>query len=151
MKSLSHFGFASATALCVIASMAFSAAYADETASPIYGVTIPVGYRQWELIAPSHEALLDELRGILGNPVAMKAYRKGTLPFPDGTILAKVAWKHVPSAEDNGALGQFQAFVPSSSITRFFTKRRRLEALNCYLGECRLPRHSQKSAASPWS
>jgi len=93
MKSLSHFGFASATALCVIASMAFSAAYADETASPIYGVTIPVGYRQWELIAPSHEALLDELRGILGNPVAMKAYRKGTLPFPDGTILAKVAWK----------------------------------------------------------
>jgi len=89
MKSLSHFGFASATALCVIASMAFSAAYADETASPIYGVTIPVGYRQWELIAPSHEALLDELRGILGNPVAMKAYRKGRSLSPTVPSLPK--------------------------------------------------------------
>ena len=85
--------------------------------SPIYGVTIPAGYRQWELIAPSHEAILDELRGILGNPVATKAYREGTLPFPDGTILAKIAWKHVPSVQDNGALGKFQAFVPGRATT----------------------------------
>ena len=36
-------------------------------ASPIFGVTIPSGYRQWELIAPSHEAgSLDELRVLLG-------------------------------------------------------------------------------------
>ena len=35
---------------------------ADDNASPIYGVTIPAGYRQWQLIAPSHEAILDELR-----------------------------------------------------------------------------------------
>jgi hypothetical protein len=27
----------------------------SERASPIYGVSIPVGYRQWELIAPSQE------------------------------------------------------------------------------------------------
>ena len=90
---------------------------ADENASPIYGVTIPAGYRQWELIAPSHEAILDELRGILGNDMAMKAYREGALPFPDGTILAKVAWKHVPSVQDNGALGKFQAFVPGRATT----------------------------------
>jgi hypothetical protein len=67
-----------------------------DNASPIYGVTIPAGYRQWELIAPSHEAILDELRGILGNPVAMTAYREDTLPFPDGTILAKVAGSMCP-------------------------------------------------------
>jgi hypothetical protein len=24
--------------------------------SPIYGVTIPAGYQQWELAAPSHDA-----------------------------------------------------------------------------------------------
>jgi hypothetical protein len=30
--------------------------------SPIYAVTIHAGYRLWELIAPSHEAILDELR-----------------------------------------------------------------------------------------
>jgi Cytochrome P460 len=71
-----------------------------EDASPIYGVTIPKGYRQWELIAPSQEAEpLNELRAVLGNPVAIKAYRDGTLPFPDGSVLAKLAWKHVQSPE----------------------------------------------------
>jgi cytochrome P460 len=71
-----------------------------ETASPIYGVAIPRGYRQWELIAPAQEAEpLNELRAVLGNDVAMKAYREGTLPFPDGTVLAKLAWKHVQSPE----------------------------------------------------
>ena len=96
---------------------ATAAAGLDENASPIYGVTIPAGYRQWELIAPSNEAILDELRGILGNDVAMKAYRDNALPFPDGTILAKVAWKHIPSVQDNGALGKFQAFVPGHPTT----------------------------------
>lgn len=81
-------------------------------ASPLFGVTIPAGYRQWELIAPAHEAgNLDELRGILGNPIAMKAYRAATLPFPDGTVLAKLAWKHVPSTEMEGA------FVPGPTTT----------------------------------
>ena len=69
-------------------------------ASPIYGVAIPDGYRQWPLIAPAQEAPpLDELRAVLGNAVAIKAYREGTLPFPDGTVFAKLAWKHVPSPE----------------------------------------------------
>ena len=66
-------------------------------ASPIYGVTIPSGYREWQAIAPSLEAPpLDELRIIFGNPTGFKAFREGTFPFPDGTILAKVAWKRVP-------------------------------------------------------
>jgi hypothetical protein len=59
-----------------------------DEASPIFGVTIPRGYRQWELIAPAEEAApLDELRAILGNKSAVDAYRSGTLPFPDGTVL----------------------------------------------------------------
>jgi hypothetical protein len=71
-----------------------------KNASPIYGVTIPDGYRQWELIAPALEAEpLNELRAVLGNAVAIEAYRGATLPFPDGTILAKLAWKHVQSPE----------------------------------------------------
>ena len=72
--------------------------------SPIYGVTIPDGYRHWELVAPSLEGEpLNELRAILGNDVAMTAYRTGTLPFPDGTILAKLAWKRVQSDEFDAA------------------------------------------------
>ena len=68
--------------------------------SPIYGVTIPDGYRRWELAAPSLEGdPLNELRAILGNDSAMTAYRHGTLPFPDGTVLVKLAWKRGPSTE----------------------------------------------------
>jgi Cytochrome P460 len=75
----------------------------DETpqaGSPIYGVTIPEDYRRWELIAPAVEAEpLNELRAVVGNDTAIKAYRKAALPFPDGTILAKLAWKRTQSPE----------------------------------------------------
>jgi Cytochrome P460 len=80
-------------------------------ASPIFGVTIPSGYRQWQLVAVAHESGLNELRGILGNDTAMSAYREGKLPFPDGAILAKLAWKHVPSTEFA------PAFVPGATTT----------------------------------
>jgi hypothetical protein len=41
----------------------------------------------------------------------VKAYRDGTLPFPDGAILAKLAWKHVLSVEFPAA------FVPGAATT----------------------------------
>jgi hypothetical protein len=70
------------------------------SASPIFGVTIPEGYRQWQLIAPSQVGEpFDELRAILGNDAAIKAYGGKTLPFPDGTILAKLAWKRIPGPD----------------------------------------------------
>src|ERR1700722_3746395 len=90
--------------LIAIASATGSAAHptgsAVDTASPIFGVTIPEGYRQWELIAPAEEAApLNELRTVLGNKTAINAYRNGTQPFPDGTVLVKLAWKRVQSSE----------------------------------------------------
>jgi hypothetical protein len=70
---------------------------ADESAaSPIFGVRVPEGYRQWELIAPSQSPT--ELKGIVGNDLAMKAYRDGKLPFPDGSVLVKLSWKREPLA-----------------------------------------------------
>ncbi|HEY6834059.1 MAG TPA: cytochrome P460 family protein [Pseudolabrys sp.] len=92
---------AAATASLVLAAAQGAEGGADsKDASPIYGVPIPTGYRQWVLIAPAQEAApLDELRAVLGNPTAIKAYREGTLPFPDGTVLAKLAWKHAQSPE----------------------------------------------------
>ncbi|WP_321859949.1 cytochrome P460 family protein [Burkholderia cenocepacia] len=81
------------------------AAFAEQptpaaAASPIYGVTIPPGYRKWEMVAPAEEAApLDELRVVLGNPVAMRALEQATLPFPDGTILVKLAYKRKQSDE----------------------------------------------------
>jgi hypothetical protein len=67
---------------CAAISIQFAFGAADGgDSSPIFGVKTPAGYRQWELVAVSHEGGLEELRGILGNPVAMKAYRDRTLPF----------------------------------------------------------------------
>ena len=72
--------------------------------SPIFGVTIPDGYRSWDLVAPALEAEpFDELRSVLGNTVAIKAYRDGKRPFPDGTILVKLAWKRMQSPEFESA------------------------------------------------
>jgi hypothetical protein len=71
---------------------------ADIVASPT-GVTIPKGYRNWQVVAPSQRDDNDEIRVILGNNIAMKAFRANTLPFPDGAIIAKLAWKRVKSPE----------------------------------------------------
>lgn len=71
-----------------------------QQASPIFGVTIPDGYRQWQLVAPSQVGdPFDELRAILGNDVAIRAYGGKTLPFPDGTVLAKLSWKRIPAPD----------------------------------------------------
>ncbi|HET7332179.1 cytochrome P460 family protein [Dyella sp.] len=88
-------------AMVLLASTDNTMAAADDgDASPIYGVRIPAGYRQWQLIAPAEEAApLNEIRAVLGNTIAVNAYRDGALPFPDGTVLAKLAWKHVPSPD----------------------------------------------------
>jgi hypothetical protein len=108
---LATFAIAAIGSLLVAEPFAFGQTSGDES-SPIFGVKIPAGYRQWELIAPSREAgSFDELRSILGNAISMKAYRDGALPFPDGSILVKLAWKQVPSAEFNGA------FVPGHITT----------------------------------
>jgi hypothetical protein len=64
------------------------------------------------LINVAHEAGdLNDLRAVLGNAVALKAFQEGTLPFPDGAIIARLAWKYVPSPENNAAFGRSQSFV----------------------------------------
>src|SRR3954453_20910420 len=96
-----------------VASMAPAPAQNDGEAAPIFGITIPPGYRDWRLISVAHEeGKLNDIRAILGNDVAIKAYREGTLSFPDGAIIARIAWSYVPSEENNKVFGRRQSFVP---------------------------------------
>jgi len=89
---------------------------ADEEAVPIFGIRIPPGYRDWRVISVAHEeGNNNDLRAVLGNDIAIKAYREGKLPFPDGTIIARLAWSYVPSEENNKVFGRVQSFVPGSA------------------------------------
>jgi cytochrome c553 len=106
-------------AVTVVAGVAASIGFAygdnDGVAAPIFGIKIPPGYRDWRLISVAHEeGKLNDIRAILGNDVAIKAYRERTLPFPDGTIIARLAWKYVPSEENDKVFGQQQSFVAGS-------------------------------------
>lgn len=80
--------------------------------SAVYVTEIPPGYRDWRLISVAHEAgNLNDIRAILGNDTAIQACREGTLPFPDGTIIARIAWDYLPSDENNQIFGRPQSFV----------------------------------------
>ncbi len=95
---------------------------AQSNASPIYGVTIPAGYRDWKLIAVNHlvTGKLNQLRAQLGNDIAIKAFQEGKLPFPDGTIIAALHWNYVPSeANDKVLVSAFpgaQSFVAGPAV-----------------------------------
>jgi Cytochrome P460 len=96
--------------------MAHASGHADGEAAPIFGVKIPRGYRDWSLISVAHEeGNLNDLRAILGNDVAIKAYREGTLPLPDGAIIVRLAWSYVPSEENNKVFGRAQSFVAGTA------------------------------------
>jgi hypothetical protein len=86
-----------------------------QSAAP-YVTEIPQGYRDWRWVSSAHEAgNLDSLGAVLGNDVAINAYREGKLPFPDGTIIAALHYSNVPSEENNKVFGQAQSFVPGAA------------------------------------
>jgi Cytochrome P460 len=95
----------------------------DGDSSPIYGVKIPAGYRDWKLIAVKQLLFAgkgEQLRAQLGNDIAIEAFKEGTLPFPDGAIIAAIHWTRVPSEDNNKVLdGPFpgtQSFVIGSPV-----------------------------------
>lgn len=99
----------------VVIGMVPSSGHADGEEVPIFVTEIPAGYRDWRLISVAHEeGELKDIRAILGNDIAIKAYREGKLPFPEGTIVGRIAWDHVPSEENNKVFGRAQSFVPGS-------------------------------------
>ena len=94
------------------------------------GIPLVQGYRDWQLIAPSSRPDKEQVRAILGNDAAVRALRGGKRPFPDGTILVKIAWsaKKHPSFPD--------ALVPDG----VHDQGRREISGNRWLGFCPLRR-----------
>lgn len=103
--------------------MARASGQSDGEGSPIYGVKVPAGYRDWKLIAVNNLVVpgkLDQLRAQVGNHLAVKAFKEGTLPFPDGSIIVAIHWTRVPSEANDKALeGMFpgaQSFVVGAPV-----------------------------------
>ena len=114
MKRIALFIAAAAMAAIVVFS-AHASGQADQVA-PVFGVALPPDYRNWRLISVAHEAgNLNDLRAILGNDIAFKAYQEKKLPFPDGAIIARLAWSHISSEENNKVFGREQSFVAGSA------------------------------------
>ena len=105
----------------------------ESNASPIYGITIPAGYRDWRLISVKQltgaDGKLKQLRAQLGNDIAIEAFRAGKLPFPDGAIIAALHWNEASSDADNQVLasgfsgaGLESVFAGSAVNVQFMVK-----------------------------
>jgi len=98
--------------ISVVTSMHRASGEAHGDAAPIFGINLPNGYRDWRLISVAREeGKLNDIRAILGNEIAIKASREGKLPYPDGTVIARLAWSYDPLAESSEAFGRSQSYV----------------------------------------
>jgi hypothetical protein len=124
MRRFTFFSVAAATMAGLVTLIAHAPGQADGQSAAPFVTVIPHGYRDWRWISSAHEAgNLNSLGAVLGNDVAIKAYREGKLPFPDGSIIAALHYRNVPSDENNAVFGQVQSFVPGAPTnTQFMVK-----------------------------
>src|SRR5262249_46172702 len=81
-------------------------------AVPVFGIQAPAGYRDWKFISVAREeGRLNDIRAVLGNDLAVETYRAGRTTFPDGAIIARIAWSYDPLPESEKAFGGAQAYI----------------------------------------
>jgi hypothetical protein len=115
MKHLTFFLIVAVTMAGLVTLIGPASGQTDGASTAPYVTEIPNGYRDWKWISSAHEAgNLNSLGAVLGNDVAYNAFREGKLPFPDGTIIAALHYRNVPSDENNKVFGQAQSFVPGA-------------------------------------
>jgi hypothetical protein len=113
MKRIALLLFAVSMLAGAFAVIAPASGQSSASASPAFVTAIPPGYRDWRVISVAHEeGDLHSFAVVLGNDVAIKAYREAKLPFPDGAIIAALHYSHVSSEENNKVFGRAQSFVP---------------------------------------
>ena len=99
MKRTALLSVAAAVVASFLAFTQHASGHTDEEVPPNYEIQIPAGYRDWKLISVAQEAgNLNDIRAILGNDEAIKAYREEKLP----------------SEENNKVFGSEQSFVAGS-------------------------------------
>lgn len=80
--------------------------------SRLYGGSLPGDYRNWPLISVAQEnGRNNDIRAILGNAAAIKAFRSGKRPFPDGAVIVRLAWRYQSSPRNDAVFPAPQSFV----------------------------------------
>jgi len=87
------------------------------------GVAYYPGYMNWKPVAPSYREDKGQIRLITGNDIALAGLRAGKKPLPDGSVLAKIAWKAVrhpafPVATEPGEFAQVEFMVKDAGKYR---------------------------------
>jgi len=97
----------------VVANIFLPSGHAAGEGDATFVTIVPAGYRDWKLVSVAHEeGNLHSFAAVLGNDAAIRAYREAKLSFPDGTIIAALHYRHLPSEENNKVFGRDQSFVP---------------------------------------
>lgn len=83
------------------------------------GISLYPEYMTWKVIAPSYREDKGHIRIITGNDIVVAALRAGKKPLPDGSVLAKVAWKtekhpSFPAATEPGEFVQVEFMVKNA-------------------------------------
>ncbi|MHA6697151.1 cytochrome P460 family protein [Chryseobacterium sp. A321] len=80
----------------------------SEVADSPNGIPYIPDYKNWKVISTTDRFDNGTMRIIYGNDIAIEAIRNQTInPWPDGSILAKVAWKEQMDGEGNINTGEF--------------------------------------------
>jgi Cytochrome P460 len=94
--------------LCAAVALTAPATRTADQEAPIFVTRMPPGYRDWKVISVAREeGDLNDIRAVLGNDKAIKTYRDGKLSFPDGAIIARIAWSFDASEENNKIFDKF--------------------------------------------
>jgi hypothetical protein len=92
--------------LAVVAlALALSDRHAAAQSAVNSNIALPPGYRNWQLISVT--ALgppFSDIRAKLGNAIAMQDFRNKTIPYRNGAIIVRIAWKQVMDPETNAGM-----------------------------------------------
>ena len=80
-------------------------------ATPVTLTGVPYidGYANWDIISTTDRLDNNTMRVIYGNAVAIKAVHDNKInPWPDGAVIAKVAWDKIQDKDGNSVTGAFK-------------------------------------------
>ena len=89
------------------------------------GISLPPGYRDWPLISVAAVGPpVNDVRAKLGNSIAMSDLQQGTIPYRNGAIIARLAWKQTTDQKTSDAfsLQAQQAGLSADAIANLLSK-----------------------------